>query len=170
MIKNGFTLIELLVVIGIIGVLSSVVLSNINTARAKSRDTQRIGDIKQIHLALELFYSDNGKYPSNATPGFSMYADSRNPPNSGVPAYSNLMSQLVPTYIRTAPIPPRNNSGDGLMCGNCDEYRYFSLPNGTGFSLCTFLAEAKNMTGQNIYGPYYCVVQSCTPSGLFECS
>ncbi|KND48735.1 MAG: hypothetical protein AB198_00235 [Parcubacteria bacterium C7867-003] len=52
--NRGFTLIELLVVIAIIGTLSSIVLTNINTARSKSRDSQRISDIKQIHLALEL--------------------------------------------------------------------------------------------------------------------
>ena len=168
--NKGFTLIELLVVISIIGVLSTIVITGTASSRLKSRDAQRLSDIKQIYLALEIYYADNGKYPSNASPGFSMYADSRNPPNTGVPLYSNLMSQLVPTYLPRAPIPPKNNSSDGLMCSNCDEYRYFSLPYGTGFSLCTFLAETKNMTGQNIYGPYYCIVQGCTASGLFECS
>ncbi|KND48736.1 MAG: hypothetical protein AB198_00240 [Parcubacteria bacterium C7867-003] len=80
------------------------------------------------------------------------------------------MSQLVPTYMKSTPIPPRNNSGDGLMCSNCDEYRYYSRPYGSGFSLCTYLAETKNMTGQNAFGPYYCVIQGCTASGTFECS
>jgi prepilin-type N-terminal cleavage/methylation domain-containing protein len=169
-LKRGFTLIELLVVISIIGVMSTVVMMSTGTSRLKSRDAQRLSDIRQINLALEVFYSVNGKYPSNVSPGFNMYADSRNPPNSGVPAYSNLMSQLVPTYLPRAPIPPKNNSGDGLMCSNCDEYRYFSLPYGTGFSLCTYLAETKNMTGQNAYGPYYCIVQGCVASGNLECT
>ena len=54
--KVGFTLIELLVVIAIIGVLASIVLASLNTARRKSRDARRISDIKQIQLALELFF------------------------------------------------------------------------------------------------------------------
>ncbi len=61
---KGFTLIELLVVIAIIGVLASVVLASLNSARLKSRDARRIADIKQIQLALELYYdANNQSYP-----------------------------------------------------------------------------------------------------------
>ena len=62
--NKGFTLIELLVVIAIIGILSSVVLASLNTARQKARDARRISDIKSLQLALELFANDNGgDYP-----------------------------------------------------------------------------------------------------------
>lgn len=62
--KRGFTLIELLVVIAIIGILSSVVLASLNSARKKGRDARRIADVKQLQLALELYYDANGSYPS----------------------------------------------------------------------------------------------------------
>ena len=63
---RGFTLIELLVVIAIIGVLATVVLASLNSARKKSRDARRITDLKQIQLALELYYDGFGaqKYPA----------------------------------------------------------------------------------------------------------
>lgn len=64
--KSGFTLIELLVVIAIIGLLSSIVLTSLNGARVKARDTKRAADIKQLATAIQLYYDDNGIYPSNA--------------------------------------------------------------------------------------------------------
>lgn len=62
--KKGFTLIELLVVIAIIGLLSTLAVVALNSARQKSRDAKRLSDIKQIQTALELYYSDSNAYPA----------------------------------------------------------------------------------------------------------
>ena len=64
--KKGFTLIELLVVIAIIGILSSIVLASLNSARKKGRDARRVADVKQIQLALELYYDAHSNYPTSA--------------------------------------------------------------------------------------------------------
>lgn len=80
---RGFTLIELLVVIAIIGILSSVILASLNSARTKGRDARRISDLKQIQLALELYYDAGQTYP----PGTSL-------------------TGLTPNYISTVPIDP----------------------------------------------------------------
>ena len=61
--KKGFTLIELLVVVAIIGVLSSVVLTSLNSAREKGRDSRRMRDIEEIRNAIELYILANGKAP-----------------------------------------------------------------------------------------------------------
>jgi prepilin-type N-terminal cleavage/methylation domain-containing protein len=84
--ERGFTLIELLVVIAIIGILSSVVLASLNSARKKGRDARRISDIKQLQLALELFYDNNSS------------------------EYPDALSQLAPTYISVVPSDPQSGS------------------------------------------------------------
>ena len=61
---NGFTLIELLAVMSIIGVLSSIVLTTVNTARMEARDANRKSTLAEIQKGLELYYSDHGYYPS----------------------------------------------------------------------------------------------------------
>jgi len=62
---KGFTLIELLVVIAIIGLLTSVILVSLNDARRSARDGKRIGDVKQLQLALELYYDSQSSYPTS---------------------------------------------------------------------------------------------------------
>lgn len=85
--NKGFTLIELLVVIAIIGILSSVVLASLNSARVKGRDAKRISDLSQIKLALELYFDSFRAYPT-AT------------------------SQLVPNYIPIWPSDPLATNPD----------------------------------------------------------
>jgi type II secretion system protein G len=62
--KKGFTLVELLVVIAIIGILSSVVVVSLNSARSKARDTKRVADISNLRIALEAYYDSNSNYPT----------------------------------------------------------------------------------------------------------
>jgi len=99
--KRGFTLIELLVVIAIIGVLSSIVISSLNNARAKGRDAKRLQDINQLMAALELYYTDNNVYPlCNGNPVCGGPPDPPSTdPLSALP--------LTPTYISVIPTDPK---------------------------------------------------------------
>lgn len=103
--NKGFTLIELLVVIAIIGILSSIVVASLNTARKKSRDTRRVADIKQIQMALEMYFDQNREYPygneGTASPGYKA---------------------LAPTFIATIPAGP--SSGE--------VYQYQALETSSG--------------------------------------
>lgn len=59
---RGFTLIELLVVIAIIGILSSVVLASLNTARNKGSDAAIKADLANTRSEAELFYDTGSTY------------------------------------------------------------------------------------------------------------
>mgnify|MGYP006308261161 FL=1 len=58
--ERGFTLIELLVVIAIIGILASVVLASLNTARDRGADAAIKSTINNTRAEAELFYDGNG--------------------------------------------------------------------------------------------------------------
>ncbi len=127
--NQGFTLIELLVVVAIIGILSSVVLSSLSTARMKARDARRVSDLKQIRIALESYFADNGHYPPTAcgwdcNSYYSSYSDS---------SWNTLKSHLA-GYISNLPKDPINSSCAPWTDG-CYSYSYgnvlknSSLPN-----------------------------------------
>lgn len=65
----GFTLIELLVVVSIIGILATLVVANLNSARGRARDAARKSDLKNISTSLRLYFNDRAVYPANNSSG-----------------------------------------------------------------------------------------------------
>ncbi|MFH1454969.1 MAG: type II secretion system protein [bacterium] len=59
--NKGFTLIELLVVIAIIGILSSVVLASLNSARGKGSDAAVKSGLANMRAQAELFYDGHAQ-------------------------------------------------------------------------------------------------------------
>ena len=132
---RGFTLIELLVVIAIIGLLASIVLVSLTSARAKARDATRLAVIDQLRTALELYATDhNGSYPvtfSGAAPSvvanwFSTCPTFGSHTTSGASGY---IPNLAPTYI---PVLPTDTNSPACNAG----YTYVS--NGTDYMVTAY--------------------------------
>ncbi len=113
--KRGFTLIELLVVISIIGLLASVVLASLNTARAKARDAKKISEVKQINTALQLYWDTNKAYPL-----YGSIACSASSIPLEVNTWNLLMNALVGGgFLASAPVSPEpgaSGTGGGAYC------------------------------------------------------
>ena len=78
--NKGFTLIELLVVIAIIGILSSVVLASLNTARNKGKDAAIRTQLSSMRNQAEIFYTNGGTYGTAGavcTTAGSLFVDSQ---------------------------------------------------------------------------------------------
>ena len=150
--NKGFTLIELLVVIAIIGLLASVVLLALNSARAKARDAKRLADVRQLASAFELFFNDQSSYPTvaaNTILGGAII---------GSPA-------LSPNYVGLIPTEPQPADGTCTATGvNSNQYfmlknRYNPVDDKTSVYTITFCLGAQ--TGGYSAGPH-----TLTPAGI----
>ncbi len=140
--KPGFTLIELLVVIAIIGLLSTLSILALNTARARARDAKRISDVKQIQTALEMYYNDTGDYPTTASGGAAI-------------------ASANGTFLRQIPVPPLPT--DGTACGTGVTKYTYTKTGSTGSDSAYTLEYCLGATVSNITGN---VLHTSTPAGI----
>jgi type IV pilus assembly protein PilE len=92
--SRGFTLIELLVVIAIIGILSSVVLASLNTARNKGADAATKSQLASMRAAAEIFYDNGTTY--NGLCASASFSNMRTAAASSSGATTNLLSSANP--------------------------------------------------------------------------
>jgi prepilin-type N-terminal cleavage/methylation domain-containing protein len=114
---KGFTLVELLVVIAIIGILATLVLLQLSTARARARDTQRITHIGQIQGALEQCLEDG----CAAAVGYPTTAE-----------FNATANNVLGTYFQGGNLPKDPLDGTG--------YKYVGTP--TGYQLYAELEQS----------------------------
>jgi len=143
----GFTLIELLVVIAIIGLLSSIVLASLQSARAKAADAQRKSSMKELQKAIELYYDKYGAYPNtnqcwaglSANGSLCMGARTLSGPTGWIP-------NLAPEFLSILP--------DDASKGRSEWNGYLYLSNGYQYKL--LLHDTPNSypnPGQTFYDP-----------------
>lgn len=126
MTKNkGFTLIELLVVISLIGLLSSVVLASLSSAKAKARDAKRRIDLTQLAIANDAYYVSEGNGSYVATTGYLSNTTQYGGDNGA-------FSVLIPSYINSLQNDPLYPTVNGYIyfvknwsgCSGTDINRY----------------------------------------------
>lgn len=126
--KRGFTLIELLVVITIIGILSTVVISNSHTARLKGYDSRRKQDLKSILTAYALYNTNGGAQLTNYGCGGTCQTTDADP---------NFLAALIASGVLSSiPKAPNNRA--------TNPYMYFDYGPGNpyGFMIVTQLEAA----------------------------
>mgnify|MGYP001597039343 CR=1 FL=1 len=136
--KRGFTLIELLVVVAIIGLLASVVMVSLSSARVKGRDARRISDLHQMRNALELYYSTYGAYPTSSwiKSSDAAWSDS---------STSGTLANLLKPYISQLPKDPINSAGANWpYADGADVYTYAYNGYGSGFELLGHFENTSN--------------------------
>lgn len=144
---------ELLVVIAIIGVLATVILASLNSARAKARDATRKMALKELQSALEMYHADTGTYrPSNGWVS---------------PSQPGLKNALVPKYISDIPYNNGNSNGyyqywrkdyrsqSCMTSGTADQYAFYAvLENPTVEDLAT-LTDSFDLCVASVWGMNY---------------
>ena len=133
--RKGFTLIELLVVIAIIGILSTLAVVALNSARQRSRDAKRVSDIRQIQTALELGFSEVSNYPtaSAIALGTANYDVLCN--NSGTAAFQADVTGCTTVYMGLVPTSPTPNASSYEYTSSTGSAAYmltFTLEGATG--------------------------------------
>lgn len=122
--KKGFTVLELLVSVAIIAMLAAITMAVIATTREKSRDAKRMSALHQLQNALNIYYTQAGRFPI-ANPAVAL---------SGTDAVSTeLVNQDA---IKAAPVDPAYP---------VYSYQYQSV-NGTTFTI-SFCLETNTIKG-----------------------
>ncbi|OGL75088.1 hypothetical protein A3C96_00625 [Candidatus Uhrbacteria bacterium RIFCSPHIGHO2_02_FULL_60_10] len=142
--KKGFTLIELLVVIAIIGLLSTLAVVALNSARQKSRDSKRVADIKQIQTALELYFADAQAYPVGTNLVLGGASANKLCATTGL---NNTCTGT--TYMGLVPKAP--TPADGAACNGTNNDYFYTVVSGNsdyGLTFCTGTAVGELTVGR----------------------
>ncbi len=159
-IHRGFTLIELMIVIVILGVLMGTILPRLTGAQSRARDLGRTADLQNIAQALEVYYDDNGSYPTSNDGGTTPIGV-----GSEVcltePAAAGTVADALGEYLKGGEVPTPPQSGQSTSINGSTAcvggYVYVPLINRgvdyNGYALVSDVETYQNANWDNTTDP-----------------
>ncbi len=105
--KSGFTVLEVLIVIAVFGLLATLAVLSLNSARARVRDAQRLSDVSTISAALSRHWLERATYPASA--GVALGAPGSNTEVLSAGGFELRDKAQVPIYLNRLPTGPNVN-------------------------------------------------------------
>jgi prepilin-type N-terminal cleavage/methylation domain-containing protein len=139
--KLGFTLIELLIVIAIIGILSGLIITNVQGVRERARDARRKSDLSSLRQALRLYYNDTGSFPLSSSYAIAGCGSFASPATCtwGTGTFAVNNGGNVSTYMSNLPYDPGSSASAPIT------YKYVS--DGDTYII---VAKLENLSDQDI--------------------
>ncbi len=148
MFRRGFTLIELLVVIAIIGILASIVMTSLASARAKGRYGRVVSELQSIDNAVEFVNNSTGSYPADVL--------------------QNVMPPGVSSYLAVWPTPPCPGWTYDWENWSSGKQLYITVRNTVNNAVAYFcVSDSVNNCAVNADGPN---IQTNFPANAITCN
>jgi prepilin-type N-terminal cleavage/methylation domain-containing protein len=141
LLKKGFTLIELLIVIAIIGILSGLIITNVQGIRERARDSRRKTDLNSLRQSLRLYYNDAGSFPVSSNYALQGCGSFGSPAtcNWGTSPFAVSNGGNTTTYMSMLPYDPSSSTAVPIT------YKYVS--DGDTYII---VAALENLSDQDI--------------------
>jgi prepilin-type N-terminal cleavage/methylation domain-containing protein len=135
--RRGFTVLEALIVLAVFGLLATLAILSLNSARASLRDAQRLSDISVLRSSLSQYWLEKATYPTTA--GVDLGSPGSNTDMLSAAGFVARTDPTQPIYLNRVPTGPRVD----------EYYRYRAGAN--GYSI-RFQTETRTDLGEpNVY-------------------
>lgn len=144
--RKAFTLLEVLIVIAVFGLLATLAVLSLNSARASLRDAQRQSDISVLRAGLNQYWLSRATYP--VSDGVSLGQAGTNTDQLSSAGFTASGDSATPVYLQRVPVGPKGN----------EFYRYRG--GSQGYSI-RFVTETETEFGPaNVYYAHATVIDT----------
>ncbi len=131
-------MLELLIVLAVFGLLATLSVYSLNSARARTRDAQRLSDVSVLRSALNQYYLETNTFPLSG--GVALGASGTNTDQLSSSGFGARSEQPSRVYLERVPVGPRAN----------EFYKYHGGANGYSLRL-----QTESVTVYGVANVYY---------------